>query len=168
MVKDQVFRAQVGDRAFEIEFREGRVYLDGRAVEVSFEPVGAGAFSLLIDGRSLPVFIAAGEAGTLQVEIGHRLRQVRVLDEKALLLERFGLEAGSRAAEREVRAPMPGLVLKVLVEEGQTVKAGDGLMILEAMKMENELRATGEAVVRRIHVAPGEAVGKNALLIELA
>ncbi len=63
---------------------------------------------------------------------------------------------------------MPGLVVRVLVEPGARVAAGEGLVVLEAMKMENELRAAGPGVVRAVHAAPGEAVDKGQVLVELA
>ena len=93
---------------------------------------------------------------------------LEIKDETALLLERFGFDDSAGAAEREIRAPMPGLVLRVLVEAGQTVEEGEGLVVLEAMKMENELRAPAAGTVEAVHVASGAAVGKNDLLIEFA
>ena len=66
----------------------------------------------------------------------------------------------------DLRAPMPGLVVKVLVEDGQEVQAGDGLVIVEAMKMENELRAEGDGVVASVRVQPGDTVDRDELLIE--
>ena len=91
---------------------------------------------------------------------------VTVKDEKALLLERFGLQEAAGPAERAVHAPMPGLVLSVMVEPGQSVRTGDGLLVLEAMKMENELRAPTDGVVKALHITPGDTVSKNALLLE--
>jgi pyruvate carboxylase subunit B len=90
-----------------------------------------------------------------------------VQDEHDLLLEEYGLDEAGGAAEREIRAPMPGLVLSVMVEDGQAVSEGDGLVVLEAMKMENELRAPADGVVKTVHVAPQDAVDKDALLIEM-
>ncbi len=165
-MQDQFFRAEVGDRSYEIEFRDGKVFVDGEAAEVSFERVAEGYYSLLLDGRSVSVVVEASSGDSVRLHLGGRSTEVRVKDERALLLERYGIADADAAAEREVRAPMPGLVLAVLVEEGQAVKAGDGLVLLEAMKMENELRATGDGVVQRVHVEPGDAVGKSALLIE--
>ncbi len=165
-MQDQFFRAEVGDRSYEIEFRGGAVFVDGEAAEVSFERVAEGYYSLLLDGRSVSVVVEASSGGSVRLHLGGRSIEVRVRDERALLLERYGIADADAAAEREVRAPMPGLVLAVLVEEGQAVQAGDGLVLLEAMKMENELRATGDGVVQRVHVEPGDAVGKSALLIE--
>ena len=83
------------------------------------------------------------------------------------MLAAMGFSGAADTGHNEVRAPMPGLVLDVMVEAGQEVEAGDGLVVLEAMKMENELRAGAAGVVSSIHVAAGDAVGKNAILIEL-
>jgi pyruvate carboxylase subunit B len=70
-------------------------------------------------------------------------------------------------ADRTVVAPMPGLILKVEVEVGQAVKAGQGVVVVEAMKMENELKAPADGVVARIEVQPGQTVDKGATLLVL-
>ena len=163
----RTFRALIGDRTFDIGLEDDRLTLDGASVRYAFERVGEDYFSLLLDGRSVPVVIAPMDDGRLRVTIGGHAHAVRVQDEHDLLLERFGLAEAAGAAEREVRAPMPGLVLDVLVREGQTVQAGDGLLVLEAMKMENELRAPTAGVVQAVHVATHDAVDKDALLVEI-
>ena len=100
-----------------------------------------------------------------RVVIGGRAYPVRVSTETDLLLRRFSGSKAADAAHLEVRAPMPGLVVRVLVGPGDTVKSGDGLVILEAMKMENELRASGDALVRTVSVKAGDAVTKNQILL---
>lgn len=147
---DATFRARVGERAFDIAFEAERLCIDGEAVAYAFEPVSENYFSLLIDGRSLPVVVEDVPGGGLRVTIAGRQVDVAVQDEKALLLERFGLNEAAGPPEHVVRAPMPGLVLNVLVEPGQAVRAGDGLLVLEAMKMENELRAHTDGVVKAL------------------
>ncbi len=90
-----------------------------------------------------------------------------VLDERTWLL---GERAGQQAAGVSggvVTAPMPGLVLRVEVEVGQVLDAGAGVVVLEAMKMENEIRTPRGGVVRAIHVAPGQTVDKGVALVEL-
>lgn len=84
------------------------------------------------------------------------------------MMERMGLEDAATAGAKELRAPMPGKVIEVLVEEGQTVAEGDPMLVLEAMKMENVLRAAGEGEVSSVRVSAGEAVEKDAVLIALA
>ena len=84
------------------------------------------------------------------------------------LLEEYGAKDERDDHEKNIAAPMPGLVLKIHIEEGETVSKHDPLLVLEAMKMENEIRAPGDGMVIAIHVKPGEAIAKNALLVELA
>jgi pyruvate carboxylase subunit B len=164
----RTYRAHVGDTAYDLTFDGDRLLLGGEPIDATFEALGGGRYVLIVEGRSAPVVVEAGaRAGTLRVTLGGQARTVRVQDEQDLLLERFGLEEDVAAGEREVRAPMPGLVLKVLVEEGEAVAADQGLVVLEAMKMENELRASAAGTVATIHATPGEPVDKDALLIEL-
>ena len=162
---DGSFRAEAGAQAVDVRLERGSVSVDGVPVDASFQAGADGAFSLLLDGRSYSGTVRKGPSGTHTVSIGGREVEVRVKDEQALLLERFGVGTSAGAAHREVHAPMPGLVLRVTVEAGQAVKAGEGLLVLEAMKMENELRAPGDGTVAALHVKPGDAVGKGDLLV---
>jgi pyruvate carboxylase subunit B len=168
MTNNGTYRALVGARTFDIRFSEdGQLTVNENAVQVAFEEVGEKSFLLLVNGQSLPVVIEQADDDTVRVTIDGRVTEVRVKDERAMLLERFGLADEAARAEQEIRAPMPGLVLNVMVEEGQEVQEGAGLIVLEAMKMENELRAQADGVVKAVHVAAGDAVGKNDLLLEL-
>lgn len=167
MISSGTYRAHVGERTFDVAFQDGRLAVNGEAVTYRFGRIAGGYVSLLIEGQSVPATVERLGDGRLRVTMAGRPVEVRVQNEKDLLLERFGFEQAGAGTEREVRAPMPGLVLSVLVEPGHTVEAGDGLLVLEAMKMENELRAKAGGVVQAVHVQPGEAVGKNALLLVL-
>jgi pyruvate carboxylase subunit B len=168
MTTNGTYRALVGERSFDIQVSEdGQLTVNDATVQVGFERVGEDSFLLLVDGQSLPVVIEQTDGDTLRVTLNGRVTTVQVKDERAMLLERFGLADAAGAHEQEIRAPMPGLVLNVMVEEGQEVQEGDGLIVLEAMKMENELRAQADGVVAKVQVAAGDAVGKNDLLLEL-
>ncbi|NOY06129.1 MAG: acetyl-CoA carboxylase biotin carboxyl carrier protein subunit [Chlorobi bacterium] len=92
---------------------------------------------------------------------------VNVKDERGLLLQRFGFAGSLNKQVGEIKAPMPGLITKVLVKPGDSVAAGQGVIVLEAMKMENELTAPTDGIVKAVHVTEREAVDKNAILIEL-
>jgi pyruvate carboxylase subunit B len=162
----ETFRARVGDRTYDIVLEDGRLRVDGEPKEHAFEILRTGYVSLIVDGRSVPVAVERTDDATLQVTIDGRRTEVQVKDERALLLEEFGLDE-ALAGGGEVRAPMPGLVLDLFVTEGETVEADQGLAVLEAMKMENELRAPARGTVTAVHAAPGDAVDKNQLLIEI-
>jgi len=162
----QVYRALVDDREFDIALQDDQLVVDGERKDYTFEVLREGYVSMVVDGKSLPVSVEAVGEDTLRVTIDGRRTEVQVKDERDLLVEEFGLGADA-AAGGEVRAPMPGLVLDILVEEDDEVAVDQGLLVLEAMKMENELKAPSDGVVTAIHATSGEAVDKEALLIEI-
>lgn len=104
-------------------------------------------------------------AYTLWVE-GWRF-DVEALDERQRTIRSLSRAAAAAAGPAPLTAPMPGLIVRVNVAEGEQVAPGQGLVVMEAMKMENELRAQAAGTVKRVHVEPGTAVEKGALLIEL-
>jgi len=91
--------------------------------------------------------------------------EVKLIEPLDDLLKSMGLENALTPKVSDLKAPMPGLVLQILVEPGQEIKKGDKILILEAMKMENAIKAPADAIVAQIHINPGTAVDKNQLLI---
>lgn len=166
LMDDAQYRALVGDRTFDITVADDRLVVDGEPMEYTFEILREGYVSLIVDGRSVPVSAAPEGEDRIQVTIDGQRTTVQVKDERDLLLDEFGM-GDEAAAGGEVRAPMPGLVLDLLVVEGDEVAPDQGLLVLEAMKMENELKAPSGGVVRAIHASTGDAVDKDALLIEI-
>jgi pyruvate carboxylase subunit B len=98
---------------------------------------------------------------------GRRLN-AEVVDERTRAIRAMTRAAAGPTGPKPVKAPMPGLVVRIEVAPGDAVRAGQGVLIMEAMKMENELKADSAGVVSRIHVAPGQAVEKGAVLIEFS
>jgi len=92
---------------------------------------------------------------------------VEALDERTRTIRDLTAEAAGPTGPKPLVAPMPGLIVRVLVSAGDEVQAGQGLIVMEAMKMENELRSNGAGRVKRIVVTPGAAVEKGATLVEL-
>lgn len=101
------------------------------------------------------------------VSINGNRYQVRIENELDALISEMGLSLGNASVEDEVLAPMPGLILEVNVSEGDTIKKGDFLCVLEAMKMENTLTAPRDGIIKSVNIAKGETVEKGKLLIEL-
>jgi acetyl/propionyl-CoA carboxylase alpha subunit len=97
---------------------------------------------------------------------GYRF-EAEALDERTRAIRDVSAAAAGPVGPAPVRAPMPGLIVRVNVKVGDTVKAGQGLIVMEAMKMENELRATADGIVKSVDVTPGTAVEKGALLVAL-
>jgi pyruvate carboxylase subunit B len=102
---------------------------------------------------------------TLWVD-GYRF-EAEALDERTRAIRDLSAASAGPVGPAPVRAPMPGLIVRVNVKVGDTVQAGQGIVVMEAMKMENELRATAAGVVRSVEVTPGTAVEKGALLVAL-
>jgi biotin carboxyl carrier protein len=106
------------------------------------------------------------EEKTQTIRVNGNTYTVVIEDKYDILLKQLGLEMGTANKIQEVKAPMPGLVLNVMVEEGDEVKKGDSLLVLEAMKMENILKSTTDGIVSKIFVAKGDKTEKNAVLIQ--
>jgi len=162
------YQVLVDDLTFEVELSEQGILLDGEQVEVRAHRLSEHTLHVLVGNRSYVFTLEPTGDGTLRATYGGRTREVRLKNERDLLLERMGIGLESDLGPAELRAPMPGLVLQVLVEPGQTVAPGDGLVVLEAMKMENELRADSAGTVSEVHIQPGAPVGKNDLLVSFA
>jgi len=162
-----IYDATVDGRNVRAEVRAGAdgrytVRLDGRPVEVDVRDAGPHAMSLLVDGRAHEVMIERREGGYRVVQRG------QVLD-VALVEGARGAAAPRRPAggPARVQAPMPGKLVRVLVSAGQEVGAGQGLVVMEAMKMENEIRAPRAGRVKEAPVREGQAVEMGALLVLL-
>ena len=129
-----------------------------------------GGYHLVHEGRGYACEVVAVDlpARTITVAVDGRAFEFAVADEVDRLVAELGLGAADAAADKDVHAPMPGLVLEVLVRPGDVVEAGTQLLVLEAMKMENSLLAESAGTVAEVAVAEGDAVEKRQLLITLA
>ena len=131
--------------------------------------IGPGRFSVLINGESHSVLVLKEdrEARTVRLRIGARTCTVRIEEEQDRLMQTLGLDKVARKAG-ELKAPMPGLVINILVMPGDQVKKNDPVLVLEAMKMENLIKAPGDGVVKAVLAEKGRAVEKGQSLIQFA
>lgn len=147
---------------------DGEVLLNGHPYQVDLRSIdGKELYSVLLNGRSYEVTVEVAEGGGYNIFIEGELYAVKVLDELHKRLQRFETRAHGPVGELPVKAPMPGLVVAVPVEIGSAVKSGQPVIILEAMKMENEIRAPRAGTVKAIKVAKGQAVNKDDPLVIL-
>ena len=165
------YYATVGEREFECTLDESNgalvVEVDGKRYAVDLQHIEASAaYTLLVDGRSYEFALHEDEDG-IELSGGAGLFRVGVEDARTHAARAMVSAAGGPAGPRPVKAAMPGIVREVLVEEGATVAKGDALLILEAMKMQNEIRADGPGTVSTVHVTAGETVDKGAKLLEI-
>ncbi|MDP6226049.1 MAG: biotin/lipoyl-containing protein [Anaerolineales bacterium] len=160
----------VDEREFEIEINDDlHMTIDGVRHELDFQAVGnRPLYSLLIGGHSYEAYVEAGEDGWQVLHRGN-LYQVQVEDERAQRLAQLGGGGPAVAGgEYHLKAPMPGLVVTVPVEEEQVIAQGELLVILESMKMQNELKAPRDGLVTRVRVQPGDSIEQNQVLMVIS
>lgn len=153
------------DHEIEVE-RAGEVTMDEVARVTDLRAIDGSSYSLLLDNRSYEVF-AERQAGRWVIMIDGDQFMVDVEDARLKLLRAMGGAAHEETGAAAVVAPMPGLVVKVLVAPGDAVEANQGVLILEAMKMENELRSPRAGVVRQVNAVPGQTVAQGDLLVRI-
>ena len=126
-----------------------------------------GQFHIIYKDKSYIADVISFDASKKEVSllINNRHYDVVLKDKYDDLLNQLGLDTSANKKENEVKAPMPGQVLDILVKVGETVSEGDGLIVLEAMKMENIIKSTRDGLIREIQIKKGNSVEKNAVLI---
>jgi len=159
--------ARLGEKTYTVEIEEVgkslyRVSVDGSEFLVDGEKTGFTNYSLIVDNRSFEVEVDVKE-DEYRVLVDGRNYHIDLIDERRVRLG--GLQAGIQLQGRQnVSVPMPGKIIAVLVSEGDTVEKGQGLVIVEAMKMENEVRCPINGEVKEVRVKPGDAVEAGAVL----
>lgn len=158
----------IGDREFAVEISESSGKLtaavEGRTLDTSvvIEPERH-RFLMLLDAQSYDAEVFAAN-GAVSVFMHGREFDCRVEDQRLADIRRTAGVA-ARSTSNELRAPMPGLVVRILHAPGDTIRKGQPLLVVEAMKMENELKAPADGTIREIHAAVGKPVEKGALLV---
>lgn len=142
--------------------------LNGIIFSADIVKIKDGFYHLLKDNKSytLELVKSIPEEKKIIVKINNTSYTLDVKDKYDNLLHSLGLDSMATKKVNDIKAPMPGMVLNILVEEGQTIKKGDPLIVLEAMKMENILKSPTDGVIKKIAAVKGTAVEKNQLLIQ--
>lgn len=146
------------------------VTINEKSMDWDMKALPNGTFHILADGKSYNAVVENVDraAKQLKVKINGNNYELAIKEPIDQLLQKMGLNIASTKKVEAIKAPMPGLVLKVLVTEGQQIKKGDPVLILEAMKMENVFKAPADATVKAIKTVERKAVEKGEVLIELA
>ena len=160
------YYARVDDREFIINLGpEKQITVNDDQFTVDYQPLpDSGVLSLLINNRSL-VTVVEKRDDIYEVLINGELYEVSVQDERSYRLSQARGEVRETSGEATIRSPMPGVVVKVPVEAGQTVHKGETVIILESMKMENELKSPRDGVVVRVNITAGVTVEKGQDLV---
>jgi pyruvate carboxylase subunit B len=163
------YYVKVAEKKLEVLVDGEEVRIDGESVRAHVADVAGSPIKLVTIGTEVHRVLvkSGGRRGEYDLSIaGYRLG-VEALDQRARAIRDLSKSGARTSGPTHLRAPMPGLIVRLHVGDGEQVREGQGLVVMEAMKMENELRATAAGVVRRVLVAPGSAVEKGTILLEM-
>ena len=163
------YLATVNETTFEVDINEDSyVTVDGQRYEIDFRAVGNGPlYSLLIGGNSYEGHIEGTDDGWQVLHKGD-LYMVEIEDERSQRLMKLGGAGIATKGDYYLKAPMPGLVVSVPVKEGQEVSEGDILIVLESMKMQNELKSPQDGTILRIQANPEDTIQQDEVMLVLS
>ena len=160
--------AEIKDKVniFEQHTRNGYQVLreNNKIQQYSFTYLGLNRYSLIHNNKSHLVHINL-ENGIYHVHLDGEYFPIRVEDERSRMLRQLVQKAAQQTGEQKITAPIPGLIKSLRVKEGDKVKAGDGLLILEAMKMENEIHSETKGVIKKVMVEAGAPVTQDQIIL---
>jgi biotin carboxyl carrier protein len=158
----------IGEKEFDVEvIDEHRVMIKNQIVQIDFHPVSdQPVYSLIIDGKSYEAYVFPTE-NSWQVLLHGKQYAAQVEDERERRLRATSSESSASGKEFHLRSPMPGLVVTIAVKEGQKVLKGDLLVILESMKMQNELKSPRDGTVSRLRIVAGESVEQHQTILSV-
>lgn len=150
-----------------VEVKNGKIVLDGQEIAFDLHPISASQFHVLYRQASYRIEVLEADYSqkTFVLLVNGKRISVQLKEELDILLEKLGMDAATENTVKEIRSPMPGLIRAIAVAEGTAVKAGESLLTLEAMKMENAIKSPVDGVVASIQVSAGQSVEKNQLLL---
>ena len=146
------------------------VKINGKASDADVLTLTPLTFSVIKNLASYNVEVIAFDKAlkTARIRVNSLIYSISAKDQFDLLLQKMGLNDQNSAAVSELKAPMPGMVLSVFAKEGDKVFKGDNLLTLEAMKMENIIKATTDAIVKYVKIKPGDKIVKGQILLQFA
>ncbi|MDR6945340.1 acetyl-CoA carboxylase biotin carboxyl carrier protein subunit [Mucilaginibacter pocheonensis] len=154
---------------FEINRTEQGLFIDDKKTEADVKYISGGIYHVIgNDFSSYSVEIVSFNRAlkTAEIKVNNTIYAVSAKDQFDILLDKLGLSNLNSTKVSEIKAPMPGMVLKVFAAEGDEVKKGDNLFVLEAMKMENIIKSPADVVIKKIKIKAGDKVEKSQILIE--
>lgn len=162
-----LYHVTIADRTFEVRVGSEGVEIDGRLVDTELSRLeGTPLRGLSVDGASHQVVAHHPAKGRWDLNVSGRRLEAEVVDERTRAIRELTGSGAAASGPKPIAAPMPGLVVKIDVSEGDEVAPGQGIVIVEAMKMENELKAEAVGIVARIHVSAGDTVDKGQILVD--
>jgi len=162
-----MFKATVGTRTFEIDSNKDIFYLNQSEYDFDIIHLSKNQYHIISNHKSYTaelVFVDK-EKKIVELKINNSNYTVCLKDKMDVLLEKLGMNSNIEVKTDNLKAPMPGLILEIAVKKGDHISKGDKLLILEAMKMENVIKATGDGIVNEIKISVGDSVNNGQVLI---
>jgi len=158
-----------GTGEWQIENKGPQLLINGELQPFDMNHIQNGSYHLILNGVSYEMEVLQSDAANKEylIKVNGKKVEINLRTKYDDLLKELGMDASSALRVGDLKAPMPGLVVNIPVEDGQAVLKGDTLLVLETMKMENSLKASADATVKKIAVKKGQAVEKNEVLIYL-
>ncbi len=162
-----MFKASVRNNSYQISVDKEEILIDGKEIELDLAKLGQHKYHIISNHKSYSVELVSLDRAKklVSVKVNNIVYKVALKDKMDELLVKLGMEAMLEAKTEDLKAPMPGLILEIAVEKGQAVAKGDKLLILEAMKMENVIKAGGEGIVADVKVNVSDSVENGQILI---
>ena len=162
-----MYKILVNGKEFDVAMDNAQPIIKGSESKADILEFKKGKFHVLLNKRSFNAELISffPDEKKFVIRVDNQDYQVHIQDKYDVLLHEMGMDIAGGKKVNDIKAPMPGMVLKVLVEAGQTIKKGDALIVLEAMKMENVLKAVSDGVVKKVNVNKGDKVEKNQVLV---
>jgi len=154
---------------FETTIKNDAINLNGSDLSLDMVSLGNNKFHIIKNNKSYTAELVEKNLveKTFKIKVNNNVYELKAKDKYDELLKDLGLENINATKLKEIKAPMPGLVLKILISEGDEVKKGENLFVLEAMKMENMIKAPADIIIKKINIKSGDKVEKNQVLVNL-
>jgi acetyl/propionyl-CoA carboxylase alpha subunit len=163
-----MFSASLNDKTLSVIQDGSLVGVDGKTIDWQLSGVGERHYHIIWNNKCYRIEVVSVADGSkvVTLKVNGKRCDVTLRDRMDLLLLQMGLNNNSTGKVNSIKAPMPGLILEINAQQGDVVSPGDTLLVLEAMKMENVIKASGEGTVKSVRVSKGQSVEKGQVLIE--
>lgn len=164
-----MLKVNIDERVFAVSQEKDITFVDGSPFSTDMIEYGNDKFHVLHNNKSFTVELLSlnRETKSMVIKVNNSTMNVRLQDEYDELLVQMGIDNSAGTKVNDIKAPMPGMVLNVMVENGQPIKKGDAIVVLEAMKMENILKSPADGIVSKVLVMKGDKVEKNQVMVNL-
>lgn len=163
-----MFSVTIQNKTYSVENTNDKIQVNGITVEWDLKWISDRKIHLIFENKSIEAELISfdKESKTIQIKFGDKTSTLLVKDRFDILLEQLGMNNTNTGAVKDIKAPMPGLILDLKVKPGDVVKKGDVVLILEAMKMENIIKSPGDGVIKAVKIELKQSVEKNQVLIQ--